>query len=92
MVQTLADMPDIWPHLEAHYRAYLQCRSTQPGSFGIERISLQSIESWCNLNGIGADERGEFVIVLMALDDVVIEHHRKSKKTKKDTKSKAGKS
>ena len=75
-MKTLETMTEIMPHLEGHYRAFLQCRIAQPSGFGIERISLQSIESWCNLNGIGVDERGEFAIVITALDDVFLKHQK----------------
>ena len=79
-MKTLETMPEIIPYFEGHYRAFLQCRVTQPSGFGIERISLQSIESWCNLNGIGVDERGEFAVVITALDDVFLDHQKNKDK------------
>ncbi len=73
-------MPRIWPHLGELYRAFLECRIRQPTGFGIDRITDQSMMAWYENNGIGVDERQEFTIVIMALDDLFMKHHKEKTK------------
>ena len=69
-------MPQIWPHLGEVYRAFLECRISQPTGFDISRISQESMMAWYENNGIGIDERQEFSTIVMALDDVFMKFHK----------------
>ena len=84
-------MPTVWFHLVDQYQAFFDCRVTQPNGMGLCRISQVEMQGWFCNHGIPSDEQPEFVMIIMALDTVYIQHDKDKSTRSKSAKEKAAK-
>lgn len=81
--EALKNAPSLHMGLEFYYNAFRHLSTCREMGMGIGRITYFMCTKYCRENDIEGDQREDFIVVILAMDETYLEYCDKQSKKKK---------